>query len=149
MDPVSVTIHKTSLTWACYFCLFLIFLIQSIKKGVGHTCNKSALSFCCFCLFISFFFGIQFSLRWLMLKGKSLFAPITGISAVLLAQWFTCMFWSTQKRNKEKQRNIQKVLTNIQKIFIYIFIYKHHSREWENKYAQKKSLKYWGKWNTK
>lgn len=37
------------------------------------------------------------------------------------------------------RKNIQKVLTNIQKIFIYIYIYKFHSEEWGDNYAQNKA----------
>lgn len=39
------------------------------------------------------------------------------------------------------RKNIQKVLTNIQKIFIYIYIYKLHSSEWGDNYAQNKASK--------
>lgn len=37
-------------------------------------------------------------------------------------------------------KNIQKVLTNIKQIFIYIYIYKLHSEERRDNYAQNKAF---------
>lgn len=51
----------------------------------------------------------------------------------------TCMFWS-QKHLTLPGNNIQNVLTNIKIIYIYIYIYKTHPREWRDNYAQTKLL---------
>lgn len=47
----------------------------------------------------------------------------------------------SMKDYRKKKKNIQNVLTNIQKIFIYIYIYKLHFREWGDNYAQNKASK--------
>lgn len=110
----------------------------------SHLQQEKMLSSWCFCHFRSFFcypifsrmtdnFEIQ-NLRNLHQSPAFLRSfPLNGSHACFEAH-------KKKKQEKKKQRNIQKVLTNIQKkkIYLYKFIYKRHSREWENKYAQNK-----------
>lgn len=134
--PVIVTIHKTkiSLTWTCCYCLFwLLFSFSHVKLQKKMWVTPATGHYAFFLVFLPFYFiflcypifsrmtDIAEMQNFICTNHQHLYSPSHSMVHMHVLKHTT----------RKKQRNIQKVLTNIQKIFIYIFIYKHHSREWE------------------
>lgn len=141
-----INVSPAAATWqlanerSCYGW-FLLLLSSCYKKTLAYLQSSKHLV-----VAAPYFLFLRFTESSLFFWGKCiylfiLFIPITR-SSVLIAQWVHMHVLKPEKKNTSPKRKkyTESTYKHRKKIFIYIYIYNHHSREWKT--SMHKSLKW-------